>query len=104
MSLVLANLFACLRLVAKDDRVGAVFPNRDGTPHTESGFKTAWARQMGAARASGVVTTQFTFHDLRAYDVTQHKAQRGNLPDLHSNPQTTARVYDRSKKVKRRAL
>ena len=104
MSLVLANLFARLRLVAKDDRVGAVFPNRDGNPHTESGFKTAWARPMVAARAAGVVTTQFPFHDLRAYYVTQHKAQRGKLPDLNRDAQTTARMYDRSEEVQRRPL
>lgn len=43
-------------------------------------------------------------HDLRAYYVTQHKAERGALPDLHANAATTARVYDRSKIVRRRAL
>ncbi len=48
--------------------------------------------------------TRFTFHDLRAYYTTMHKREHGDLPDLHANPATTARVYDRSKEVKRRAL
>ncbi|WP_232428861.1 hypothetical protein [Burkholderia ubonensis] len=40
---------------------------------------------------------RFALHDLRAYYVTRHKAERGALPDLHANPATTARVYDRAK-------
>jgi integrase len=56
--------------------------------------------------AQGVLTdqTRFTFHDLRAFYATQHKAERGTLPDLHKNPGTTARVYDRNKVVRRYAL
>lgn len=50
------------------------------------------------------VEQRFTFHDLRAYYVTLHKAERGSLPDLHANPATTARVYDRTKSATRRAL
>ncbi|WP_235995974.1 MULTISPECIES: hypothetical protein [Burkholderia] len=42
-----------------------------------------------------------TVHDMRAYYATQHKDKRGALPDLHANPATTARVYDRNKIVKR---
>ena len=30
--------------------------------------------------------------------------QRGALPDLHANPGTTARIYDRTKVVKRNSL
>ena len=47
---------------------------------------------------------RFTFHDLRAHYTTVHKAETGQLPDLHANPATTARVYDRTKVVKRQAL
>jgi integrase len=47
---------------------------------------------------------RFTFHDLRAYYATQHKSERGTQPDLHKNPETTARVYDRNKVVRRSAL
>ncbi|MBY4694503.1 hypothetical protein K6W21_10455 [Burkholderia latens] len=46
---------------------------------------------------------RFTFRDLRACYVTQYKAERGALPDLHANPATTARVYDRTKVVKYRS-
>ncbi|WP_232434993.1 hypothetical protein [Burkholderia ubonensis] len=46
---------------------------------------------------------RFALHDLRAYYVTRRKAERGALPDLHANPATTARVYDRAKIVRRRA-
>ncbi|WP_177313330.1 MULTISPECIES: hypothetical protein [Burkholderia] len=47
---------------------------------------------------------RFALHDLRAYYVTRHKAERGALPDLHANPATTARVYDRAKIVRRRGM
>lgn len=104
ISPALADLFARMRLVVPDARVGAVFPNSTGGAHAERGFKSAWSRLMAAAIKAGVVTTRFTFHDLRAYYTTQHKAQHGALPDLHSNPATTARVYDRSTEVERKSL
>ena len=63
-----------------------------------------WSKLMVKALAEGAVERRFTFHDLRAYHVTQHKTQRGTLPNLHANPGTTARIYDRTKEVKRRAL
>ena len=44
---------------------------------------------------------RFTFHDLRACYAAKHKQDRGTLPDLHANPATTARVYDRNKEVGR---
>lgn len=81
-----------------------VFPNRYGTHYTPEGFKAMWGKLMNDAIEAGAVAKRFTFHDLRAYYVTQHKAERGSLPDLHANPATTARVYDRTKIVKRRAL
>lgn len=83
-----------------------VFPNQDGGPYTDSAFKTLWNRCMTKAVAEAILRTEqkFTFHDLRAYYTTLHKAEQGALPDLHANPETTARVYDRNKIVKRRAL
>jgi integrase len=59
---------------------------------------------MTEAIKEKVIPKRFTFHDLRAYYVTQYKSERGALPDLHANPATTARVYDRTKIVKRRGL
>ncbi|GER18971.1 hypothetical protein VCH24_40040 [Variovorax boronicumulans] len=51
-----------------------------------------------------VIPSRFTFHDLRAYYTTQHKAQFGGLPDLHADSKTTARVYDRSRVSERKGL
>lgn len=83
-----------------------VFPTRDGNAYTARGFKTLWQRCMALALEKKVLTAEarFTFHDLRAYYATTHKAVHGELPDLHKNPATTASVYDRSKEVKRSAL
>lgn len=100
----LAALLERLRGLSKDSRVGPVFPNRDGNPHTERGFKSAWARLMAAAIAAKVLPKRIRFHDLRAYYATHYKLQHGHLPDLHANPATTARVYDRNEEVKREAL
>lgn len=83
-----------------------VFPTRDGNAYTDRGFKTLWQRIMLDAIKEKVVpaAARFTFHDLRAYYATQYKDQRGVLPDLHKNPETTARVYDRSRIVRRDAV
>jgi len=81
-----------------------LFPNRHGSHYTAAGFKAMWGKVMNAALKEKVVAERFTFHDLRAYYATTHKAQRGSLPDLHANPAITARVYDRSRIVKRKAL
>jgi integrase len=81
-----------------------VFPTRDNNAYTARGFKTLWQRIVQAAMKAGVISAadRFTFHDLRAFYATQ-KAERGELPDLHANRETTARVYDRSKIVRRSA-
>lgn len=81
-----------------------VFRNRHGNPYTESGFKAMWSKLIGKALEDKVIAKRFTFHDLRAYYATTHKATTGALPDMHKNPATTARIYDRSKTVKRDAL
>ena len=36
--------------------------------------------------------------------MTQYKERRGELPDLHASPTTTARVYERSRVTRRDAL
>lgn len=83
-----------------------VFPTRTHGAYTARGFKTLWQRCWESALSEGVVkpTDRFTFHDLRAHYATVHKQQTGGLPDLHANPGTTARVYDRNKEVPRKAL
>jgi integrase len=78
-----------------------VFPTRDNNQYSDRGFKTLWQRCVLEAIKQGVLTkdTRFTFHDLRAFYATKHKKVTGALPDLHKNPETTARVYDRSTEV-----
>lgn len=93
-----------LRTLAKSERLGAVFPNRSGNCYTEQGFKAMWSKLVLKALAEKAIAKRFTFHDLRSYHVTQHKIQRGAMPDLHANPGTTARIYDRTKVVKRMSL
>lgn len=80
-----------------------VFPTRDRNQYTADGFKTLWQRSVHAAMKAGALKAEdrFTFHDLRAYYVTLHKQQTGKLPDIHKNPATTARVYDRNTEVPR---
>lgn len=104
ISPALAALLERLRGLAKNVRLGAVFPNRAGNCYTEQGFKAMWSKLVLKALEEKAIEKRFTFHDLRAYHVTQHKVQRGALPDLHANPGTTARIYDRSKEVKRDSL
>ncbi|MEG1281247.1 MAG: tyrosine-type recombinase/integrase [Comamonas sp.] len=81
-----------------------IFINQRGNPLTESGFTTAWQRAMVDAVEANVIRKRFTFHDLRAYYTTQHKARYGVLPELHANPATTAKVYERTKVSKRQSL
>jgi integrase len=99
----LAACIADLAAIRKDQDNLVVFTTRDGNPYTQTGFKTLWGRIRDAARAENIIGPEdrFTFHDLRAFYATQHKAQRGTLPDLHKNPATTSRVYDRNKAVPR---
>lgn len=105
MSPALADLLERQRARAGGARTGPVFPTtKVNQPYSEPGFKAVWNRLVLKALAAGVIERRFTFHDLRAYYATQHKIQRGALPDLHANPATTARVYDRSKESKRGAL
>ncbi len=103
-SAALRELRGRLQLVARDQALGAVFPNRRGNPYTASGFASMWQKLIRAATEAGAITNRFTFHDLRAYYTTQHKEVMGELPDLHASPTTTARVYERSKVSRRKAL
>lgn len=75
-----------------------------GNAYAESGFTTMWQRLMVDAMAAGVVKERFTFHDLRAHYTTYFKLRFGELPEMHADPGTTARVYERTREVKRRSL
>lgn len=106
MSAMLHDLMDRLRVLAKDSRHGWVFPNAKGNAYTAQAFKLGFNRLKKAARKAGVLTVElnFTFHDLRAYFVTQFKKKHGKLPDLHKNPATTAQIYDSSSVVSRKSL
>jgi hypothetical protein len=110
VSTELAALLARMRALSGQDKAGAVFPSARGSAYRERAFKSAWSRLMAAAMdcevGPPVITAgqRFTFHDLRAYFVTEHKRLRGELPDLHKDRSTTARVYDRTREVKRRSI
>lgn len=100
ISLSLECLLNKLESARRDD-CPFVFPNRDNNKYTERAFKTLWQRCVCEAIDQNILSpeTRFTFHDLRAFYATTHKKLTGSLPDLHKNPETTARVYDRSKEV-----
>lgn len=101
----LRAVLARVKALGDYNPMGAVFrAPRTGNPYSEAGFKAMWARLMAAALAEGVVAQRFTFHDLRAHYTTYYKLQFGQLPELHADPATTGRVYERTREVRRRAL
>lgn len=83
-----------------------LFPNSKNTKYTADGFRTMWQKSIVSAINEGIINkeSRFAFHDLRAYYTTQYKKQKGSLPDIHANPATTAKIYERSKLSKRSAL
>lgn len=83
-----------------------LFPNEDGNAQTDRGWKSMWQRCMRDAIKAKVIAPEqrFNFHALRRYYATFHKAKYGELPDLHANTAVTARVYDATKEVRRKAL
>jgi integrase len=81
-----------------------LFPTRNGSAYTDAGFKAMWSKAKAEAMRLGIITRNFTFHDLRAHFASEFKRVHGELPDLHKNPATTARVYDRNVEVKRKSL
>lgn len=94
-----------MKLLPGYNPMGAVFrAPKTGNPYSESGFKTMWGRLMEAALAAKAVENRFTFHDLRAHYTTYYKKRFDTLPELHADPATTARVYERSREAKRQSL
>lgn len=83
-----------------------VFPNSKNERYTSGSFKSFWHECITSAINEGVITDdeRFAFHDLRAYYATEHKDKSGTLPDMHANPATTAKIYERSGKSKRSSL
>lgn len=103
VSPALAALRARL-LAYQKSPMGPVFPNRDGNVYSASGFASMWQKIIAAALDENIIAERFNFHALRAYYATQHKAETGMLPDMHASPTTTAKVYERSKASRRKAL
>ncbi|MEK2601564.1 tyrosine-type recombinase/integrase [Burkholderia arboris] len=100
----LSEMLDGLEAVRGDKECLYVFTTKFVTHYMRDGFKAFWGKLMNEAIEEKIIAGRFTFHDLRAYYATRHKSERGALPDLHANPATTARVYDRNKIVKRKAL
>lgn len=100
----MADLVSRLRALPRPEGCLHVFTTRDGNPYNDDGFNSTWQRAMVKALEEKVVERRFTFHDLRAYYTTEHKAQYGALPELHADTHTTAKVYDRSRVSIRRGL
>jgi len=104
ISQAMEDLVRRLRALPRPEGCLHVFVTRDGNPYTDSGFSSTWQRAMTQALKDKVAPRRFTFHDLRAYYTTQHKAQYGALPELHADTKTTAKVYDRSRVSVRKGL
>ncbi len=105
ISTALAAVLERMRALPSYNPMGPVFrAPKTSNPYTESGFKTMWSRRIAQALAEGAITQRFTFHDLRAHYTSYYKLQHGVLPELHADPGTTAKVYERTRTVRRQAL
>lgn len=81
--------------------------NEEGTPYTESGFRSNWHRLMTAAvngtkRKNGTVLTEpvltegFTFHDQRAKNASDAEdLEEANERMAHDDLKTTQKIYRR---------
>lgn len=81
-----------------------LFCNRHGQPYTDAGFKAMWNRlQVAYAKAGG---ERFTFHDLRAFYVTEGKDKGLPVTEAtgHKSEATANRIYDRRKIRKAKPL
>ena len=105
ISQALQELLRVQKADAKFHPDGVVFrAPKSGNAYTEVGFKAMWSKLIAKALAAGIIKQRFTFHDLRAHYTTQHKSRHGKLPEIHANPATTARIYERSRVSKRTSL
>jgi integrase len=104
ITLGMEDLIRRLRALPRPDECLHVVTTRDGDPYTDDGFASTWQRAMAKALEDKIIPRRFTFHDLRAYYTTQHKAQYGGLPELHADSKTTAKIYDMSRVSARKGL
>lgn len=105
VSEALQNVLERVKAIEGHNPMGPVFrAPRTGNAYSEAGFKAMWNRLMLAALAEKVIEHRFTFHDLRAHYATYFKLRFGALPELHADPATTERVYERTRQIRRKAL
>lgn len=69
---------------------------RGGLPFTSQGFQTAWQRLMARAIRSGKLANRFTFHDLRAKNLSEAATlEEAQKRGGHSSSAVTQRHYRR---------
>lgn len=81
-----------------------IFCTQQGQPYSDAGFKTMWNKIQVKWEEEG--GTRFTFHDLRAYYVTEAKAKGWQVSDTtgHKDESTANKIYDRRRVRKARPL
>lgn len=73
-----------------------VIVNREGLPYTLGGFQTQWKRGIKKALKLGLITTPFTFHDIRAKSLSDAESlEAAQKRAGHADPRITAKVYRR---------
>jgi integrase len=73
-----------------------VIVNRKGKPYSRDGFQSQWQRVMLKAAKLGVIQEKFTFHDIRAKNLSEAKTlEEAASRARHSDPRITQDVYRR---------
>jgi integrase len=73
-----------------------VIVNRKGKRYTRDGFQSIWQRVMLKALDLGLIADRFTFHDIRAKNLSEAKSlEEARQRAQHSDAKVTQRVYRR---------
>jgi integrase len=73
-----------------------VIETRNGKPYTGDGFRGKWRRAMRMAMRAKALQSTFTFHDLRAKNISDDPSlQTASERAMHSGQGLTRSVYDR---------
>jgi integrase len=73
-----------------------VIETREGKPYTSDGFRGKWRRAMRMALASKTLKEKFTFHDIRAKNISDDPSlQTASDRAQHGSIGLTRSVYDR---------
>jgi integrase len=77
-----------------------IIRTRTGEPFTPEGFRTLWQRKIREALDGGIVTSRFTFHDIRAKSASDNNSIQAACDLLgHQDIRMTKAVYDRSVRI-----